>query len=380
MSKKVKNRMESAISQLMARYPVYGKVFYFLNKRPSTKVPTMGVGVIRKTDLALYYNEDFVSSLSLTELMAVLKHEALHVLLHHLTRQKFFSYNMKGYNIAADMAINTHIAGLPEGALYPKQFGLEDDKSSEYYYGKLKDQAEESGEGDSFFDKFAELDDHSMWDELDKEIITEKIRKIADDAMKAQSKMGWGSISGNLVDQIVSANKPIVNWRKQVKYFINQLVVVGRKGTRTRDNRRTSELFPYLYAGSKRRYSSKLLVAFDTSGSVSDAKLKAFHAELNGMVEYVHTDIIFFDTQVYDKPKEYSKKSNKLDIVGRGGTDFAPVISLADELRYDGLIIFTDGYAPIPPKPKSRVMWCLTQDDDVHSFPYGKTVIIHDKK
>ena len=122
------------------------------------------------------------------------------------------------------------------------------------------------------------------------------------------------------------------------------------------------------------------MVAFDTSGSVSDKKLTAFHAELNGMIDLVKTDIIFFDTQCYDKPVEYNKKSNKLEIKGRGGTDFHPVIAMADELRYDGLIIFTDGYAPIPPKPKTRVMWCLTAEDDVHNFPYGKTVVIHDKK
>jgi predicted metal-dependent peptidase len=287
---------------------------------------------------------------------------------------------MKGYNIAADIAINTHIVGLPDGALYPKAFGLEDDKSSEYYYEKLKEMSEENGEGENFFDKFDTTDDHSMWEDFDKDIISEKVRKIAEDAIKKQDSKGWGNISGNLVQEILSANKPVVNWKKQVKYFINQLVVVGRKTTRSRDNRRTGELFPYLYAGSKRKYSSRLLVAFDTSGSVSDDKLKAFHAELNGMISFVQTDIIFFDTQCYDKPVAYDKKSNKLNVVGRGGTDFAPVIAMADELRYDGLIIFTDGYAPIPPKPKTRVMWCLTAEDDVHNFPYGKTVVIETKK
>lgn len=380
MNKQVKNKLESAISQLVIRYPIYGTVFYFLNKKPMNTIPTMGVGVIRKVDLALYYNEDFVQKLTLTELLAVLKHEALHVLLHHLVRQKYFSYNMKGYNIAADMAINTHIVGLPDGALYPKAFGLEDDKSSEYYYEKLKQKAEESGEGDNFFDKYETTDDHSMWEDFDKDIISEKVRKIADDAIKAQDSKGWGNISGNLVQEILSANKPVVNWKKQVRYFINQLVVVGRQSTRSRDNRRTAELYPYLYAGSKRRYSSKLLVAFDTSGSVSDKKLKAFHAELNGMIDHVQTEIIFFDTQCYDKPVQYDKKKNKLNVVGRGGTDFHPVIQMADEMKYDGLIIFTDGYAPIPPKPKTRVMWCLTAEDDVHSFPYGKTVIIQDRK
>jgi predicted metal-dependent peptidase len=378
MNKKVRRKLDAAINQVLTETPLYGKVFMYLNKRPNNQIQTMGVGVIRKVDLALYYNEDFVEKLSRTELWAVLKHEALHVLLHHLTRQKFFNYNMKGYNIAADMAINTHIKGLPEGALYPSTFGLEDGKSSEYYYEKLKKEAEKSDKGDGFFDDYDTTDDHSMWEDFDQDIISEKVRTIAKEAMKAQDSQGWGDLNGSLIQEILSANKPKVNWKKQVRYFINQLVVVGRKSTRSRDNRRTADLYPYLYAGSKRRYSSRLLVAFDTSGSVSDKKLKEFHAELNGMVGLVQTDVICFDTVCHGSPQEYNKKRNKLVIKGRGGTDFDPVIRLVDELKYDGLIIFTDGYAPIPKKPRSRVMWCLTSEDDVHQFPYGKKVIITD--
>lgn len=378
MDKRIRKKLDSAINQVLTETPLFGKVFMYLNKRPNNNIPTMGVGVIRKVDLALYYNEKFVDELSRPELWAVLKHEALHVLLHHLTRQKFFGYQMKGYNIAADMAINTHIVGLPNGALYPSTFGLEDGKSSEYYYEQLKKKADESGKGDDFFDGYDTTDDHSMWEDFDQEIVSEKVRGIAQEAMKAQDSQGWGDLSGGLIQEILSANKPKVNWKKQVRYFINQLVVVGRKSTRSRDNRRTSDIVPYLYAGSKRKYSSRLLVAFDTSGSVSDKKLKAFHAELNGMIGYVQTEIICFDTTCHGQPIEYSKKKNKMEIKGRGGTCFEPVIKLADEMKYDGLIIFTDGYAPIPEKPRTRVMWCLTADDDVHQFPYGKKVVIGD--
>lgn len=378
MDRRIRKKLDSAINQVLTETPLFGKVFMYLNKRPNNNIPTMGVGVIRKVDLALYYNEEFVDKLSRPELWAVLKHEALHVLLHHLTRQKFFGYRMKGYNIAADMAINTHIVGLPNGALYPSLFDLEDGKSSEYYYEALKQKADESGKGDEFFEPYETTDDHSMWEDFDQEIVQEKVRGIAQEAMKAQDSQGWGDLSGGLIQEILAANKPKVNWKKQVRYFINQLVVVGRKSTRSRDNRRTSDIVPYLYAGSKRKYSSRLLIAFDTSGSVSDKKLKAFHGELNGMIDYVKTEIICFDTVCHGEPVEYSKKKNKMEIKGRGGTCFEPVIRLADEMKYDGLIIFTDGYAPIPPRPKTRVMWCLTSEDDVHSFPYGKKVVITD--
>jgi len=310
-------------------------------------------------------------------LRSVLKHEALHILLHHLTRAKHFAYNPRGYNIAADCAINCHIEGLPEGALYPRQFGLEDNQSSEWYYEKLKKECK--GEGKDW-DELVEgkgdtVDDHSMWDEFDDDIVEEKIRNIAEKAIKEQEKKGWGNIAGNLAAQIIAANKPIVNWKKEVRWFINKLVLMGRKHTRMRPNRRYGITSP----GTKRNYTSKLLVAFDTSGSVSDTQLEYFATELNGMIDHVKVDFIQFDTQIYGDPEPFGKKARKIDIKGRGGTCFAPVIELADELRYDGLVVFTDGYAPFPDRPRTRMLWAVCDQDKDVEFPYGKKVVIEQK-
>lgn len=371
---KAKARIESAISKLILFQPLYGVVFLSLNKKESKSIPTLAVGVTRKVDMALYYNPDFVEELSSSELIAVLIHEALHFLLHHLTRIKHFNFNPKGYNIAADMAINCHIEGLPKGALYPEQFGFEREKSAEYYYAKLKDKY---GDGQGGFGDIdgETLDDHSLWDDFDKDIIEEKVRGIAEKAIKEQEKKGWGHIKGNIASQVIAANKPKVNWKKQVRYFINQLVIMGRRSTRMRPNRR----YGYSNPGSKRNYTSKLLVAFDTSGSVSDKELSNFVTELNGMIDHVQCDFIQFDTCIRGEPQPFSKKAKEIDIIGRGGTDFHPIIDLADELSYDGLVIFTDGYAPFPPKPKTRVLWAVCENNGGEvEFPYGRKVVITD--
>ena len=375
---KVRARLDSAISKLISFQPLYGEVFLHLNKRERLDIPTMAVGVIRRVDLALYYNPDFVEKLSSTELRSVLKHEALHILLHHLTRAKHFAYNPRGYNIAADCAINCHIEGLPDGCLYPSQFGLDSNQSSEYYYEKLKKEAEEhGGDFDQVIDgKGDTVDDHSMWDDFDDDIIEEKVRNIAEKAIKEQEKKGWGNISGNLAGQIIAANKPVVNWKKEARWFINKLVMMGRRSTRMRPNRRYGMVQP----GSKRNYTSRLLVAFDTSGSVSDTQLEYFATELNGMIDHVQVDFVQFDTKIHGKPESYSKRAGKIAIKGRGGTCFAPVIHLADEEKYDGLVIFTDGYAPFPAKPKTRVMWAVCKQDEGVEFPYGKKVVIEQKK
>ena len=372
-----KNRLESAISKLICFQPLYGTVFLHLNKKESTKIPTLAVGVIRRVDLALYYNSEFIMGLNPIELRSVLKHEALHILLHHLTRAKHFAFNPRGYNIAADCAINCHIEGLPDGALYPRLFNLEDDKSSEWYYEKLKKDCEKEGKD---FDQYVEgkgdtVDDHSMWEDFDDDIIEEKVRNISEKAIKEQEKKGWGNINGNIAAQIIAANRPAVNWKKEVRWFINKLVLMGRRNTRMRPNRRYGIVSP----GTKRDYTSKLLVGFDVSGSVSDKQLEYFATELNGMIDHVKADFIQFDTSLKGDPKPYDKKGKKFDILGRGGTCFEPIIGLADEGGYDGLVVFTDGYAPFPSKPKARVLWAVCEQDRGVEFPYGKKVVIENK-
>ena len=374
--KEMADRLESAISRLITFSPIFGNVFLYLNKRESESIPTMGVGVIRRVDLALYYNVEFVRRLTSNELKAVLIHEALHVLLHHMVRATHFNLQHKAFNVAADMAINCNIEGLFDGVFYPKTFNLPDYKSAEWYYESLKKKAEESGKSgpDGLFEGKGQLvDDHSTWGECEEDIVKEKIRRVAADAIKEQDKRGWGSVPGKLYEQIMAANKPVVNWKKEVRYFINQLVMAGRRYTRMRPNRR----YGYANPGSKRDFTSKLLVAVDTSGSMSRKELSLCLTEINGMSEHVMCEVIMFDTQLYDEPVLIKKKLKALDVKGRGGTNFEPVMRLVEERKYDGLIILTDGFAPFPEKPKStRVLWCLTPSGKEVQPPYGKRVVI----
>jgi len=383
--KEIYELLTSALARLTVFSPLYGTVFMYVHKIETDKMPTMAVGTSNDVDIALYYNPEFIRKLiglrkeNQDPLTAVLKHEALHLLLHHLTRQRHYNSSMKGYNIAADMAINSHISGLPEWAVYAKNFGFEDHQSAEWYYEKLKEKAEEKGMsvGDMLQEMGHEtLDDHSMWGNCESDIIKEKIRSIAKKAIDAQEARGWGSESSNLVQQIIAANKPVVNWKTELRYFIEQFIRIGRVSTRMRPNRR----FGYINPGSKKDFHAKILVAIDTSGSVSDAELQGFLTEVNGMVNHVQIDMIQFDTQIQGDPQPIDKKVKRLEFKGRGGTDFGPPIRFADENRYNGVIMLTDGYCNFPNKPKARVMWALTKSGESVNPPYGKKVVIDIKK
>lgn len=392
-----KDRLDVAISKLITFSPVYGIVFMFLNKRQDRGLPTMGVGVIDRVNLALFYNPEFVMTLGTKELRAVLQHEALHVLLHHITRREHFDFNPKGFNIAADMAINCHLSNLPDKCFYPKTFGLEDYQSSEWYYDQLKEQAEKNGgNGISVHadGKGEMVGDHERWGECEGDIVKEKIRSIAETAIREQAKKGWSDIGEGIAAAIIEANKAQINWKREFRWFINKLIMAGRKSTRTRINRREhsikkqrelknpDDVFSkaYIQPGNKRDYTSKLMVAIDTSGSMSDEEISICLTEVKGMVEHVECHVCFFDCNMQGEPVHISKKFNSMEVRGRGGTNFDPVMRYVDEHKYDGLIIMTDGYAPFPEKPKARLLWAVTMQGEGVVFPYGKRVLLDIKK
>ena len=366
----------------------------YLNKIQTHNLPTMGVGIIRRVDLGLFYNPDFLMKLTHLELRAVLQHEALHILLHHIARSDHFSYNKKGYNIAADMAINCHISNLPPGGFYPSTFKFPDFQASEWYYENMKQEGSKSGQNPGEFGegKGELVDSHEGWGDCEEDIVKEKIQSIADKCIKAQEEKGWSSVGTDLAKAIIQANKPVVNWKREVRWFINKLVQAGRITTRSRINRREQSLRKnrtdtlkdvYLQPGSKRDYTSRLLVALDTSGSVSDAELEAFIGEINGMCAHVECHVTMFDTSILvDPPIPIQKKIPGLNIKGRGGTDFNVACRYAEEHRYDGLIVFTDGCCPFPAPPKNmRVLWGITSPaGDGIMPPYGKRVAIEIKK
>ena len=386
-NREAEDTLKSRIAWLIVNKPLYGTVFLYVNSIQTMALPTMAVGVTRVVDIALYYNPEFLMSLTKAESFAVLEHEAMHILLHHILRRKHYNHHPKLYNYGADMAINSYIAGLPEWAIFANKIGLPDNQSAEWYYASLKDKIKESGEGEDGEKGDGEggvlskagrsVDDHSKWEDMqgDSDVIAEKIRGISKQAMKEQEKKanGWGDIPAGLVQEIIAANKPVVNWQKELRYFIYKTILVGKKNTRKRPNRR----YGYQNPGVKKTLKSRIIVGVDTSGSVSDENLIEFFTELNGMNSHADVYVIQFDTQLYGKAELYDKKKKVVKVTGRGGTSFDPIIKFADDENYDGVIVLTDGYCSFPPEPKCSVMWGLTKETgNAVVPPYGKSVVI----
>jgi predicted metal-dependent peptidase len=133
--------------------------------------------------------------------------------------------------------------------------------------------------------------------------------------------------------------------------------IVGRRLTRMKPN----QCYGFQYMGSRYDFTTRLLFAVDVSGSMSGQDLALGFSVINRFFTYgvEAIEVIQFDTEIKGDPVSLKR--------GRGGASCAPVMRFLDEHRdYDGAIIFTDGYAPVPPRPKNRrtrVLWLFKSEE-----------------
>ena len=175
----------------------------------------------------------------------------------------------------------------------------------------------------------------------------------------------WGSLPGDLVEKIQAALKPKLDYRKVLSGFRSSILCSKRRLTRMRPNRRSG----FQYMGSIRQLRTNYLVAVDVSGSISDDDLKFFFSTINRFFKYgvEKIDALTFDTSL-GEPVTLTRAKAEFKVKGRGGTCFQPVVDyMAEHGEYDGLIIFTDGYAPKPEVParlKGRLLWILRSEKE----------------
>ncbi|MHB1423660.1 MAG: VWA-like domain-containing protein [Gemmataceae bacterium] len=194
-------------------------------------------------------------------------------------------------------------------------------------------------------------------DELRSDQINDRIRA-------AQETDSWGCIPGRWKERILASLRPPLNYRAILRQFRTTVLSVHRRLTRMKPNRR----YGFQYLGSRYDFTTRLLFAVDVSGSMSSSDLALGFSVINRFFKYgiQAIDVVQFDTEIQGEPMTLKRARCHIEVSGRGGTDFTPVIEFLDEHRnYDGAIIFTDGYAPVPPRPKNRrtrLLWLFNHE------------------
>ena len=381
--------------RLLMDEPFFACLSRKLEKKEDRSIQTAGVYVNEQTgQFEMIYNPEFLDSLPENQIKGVLKHEFYHLIFDHVTSRKPEGVPHKTWNIAADLAINSHLVGeLPEFACMPGVGPFENLpklKSAEWYLKNITDDQvdqcgqgagdSEAGEGGEPKPGSGQLDDHSGWDdkadspaqEAAKQMAKERLKQAMKEAASEASKSpnGWGSIGGELKKDIMKKLETKVDWKKVLRYFIKTSQRANKSSTIRRINKR----YAYIHPGKKVKRQAKIAIAIDQSGSVSDHMLEKFFGELNKLSKLAAFTVIPFDTKVDDKlVYEWKQgKAHKAERVMCGGTCFdAPTEYVNKRGDFDGVIILTDMEAPAPKACKAQRMWMT--DERGASRPYFQT-------
>lgn len=357
-----------------------------------------------------YYNAEFIEQLSLAETQFILAHEALHCALSHFARRE---HRVKHrWDLACDYAINPLLIkdGLqaPPGSLYERSFDgmtaeeiypyIEDNENQEtldqHLYDQPREQSgkqqqnpnppppkpeEEQDEGKGQSPQ-QQPDEETRGapqppplsqDEQDNLSVQWQQRL----AGAAQQAMQAGKLSGAMARLVDFLLQPQLPWRMLLARYMSALARDDYSYTRPSTRRGDPAIFPSL-----RSSQVDVVIALDTSGSISEAEMQEFITEIDAIKGQMRARILLHacDAELAEhgpwafEPWEEFRLPE--DIKGGGGTDFRPIFKWADGLDKspDLLIYFTDaeGKAPAIP-PYYPVIWLVKGK---HPTPWGQRI------
>jgi len=371
--------------------PYFAESWLELRKVASNSVtPTMGVSA-HHGDFVLYYNEDYVSQLSLND-YGVLGHEMLHIALNHFERLK--ERDRALWNIATDLAINQLLPkeSLP-GGLFPDMFNLPKKQDAETYYQLLSKNAKKivfsisggNGKGNNGNEKKGDdaikeaqkhlADDHGNWKEIE---------KLPDSFVKTMAKYyankikSCGDCPGALSEIFNKLYRKRYTWIKKIKDFTgNSVKSLNKYTTWAKFNRKCEML-----RGVRREYSAPVLVLMDVSGSIGEKELAdSLNAMFNILAQRkLPLVILFHDIEVCNEMVVTSPKQLEQIKTNRGGgTDFVKPFHYVQEHypHIKRLIWFTDLYADYPKDTADyKILWIVTKDHNNKLPPTGEVVEI----
>ena len=370
-----KDRFKQLADMWYLREPAFFAV-YCINAL--TENPYMNCA-IRCGQGRIEYNADYIKLLTDNQLEELMKTEMIRVFLKHPYSRRPINCPNEKMIAASDMTLYGHYKFKEYRFVNPDDFGLESGKFYEWYLMKindenLKDSGGDSNDDDGNNDKSDSnsgfntdvpgnmSDRAALWEEDD-----ERCDKINELIEQINSSKSWGSIPGNLTEKIIASSKAKIDYRKTLSGFRASILSSKRHLTRMRPNRR----FEFQQMGSKYDLETRLLIAVDTSLSVTHTELANFFGVMRRMFRYgvSKIDVIQFDCQL-QTPQPISIKDAKQmkcsEVKGRGGTDFQVAFDyLQNHNVYDGMIIFTDGYAPQPKIEfftRTKFVWVLTDE------------------
>lgn len=339
------------------------------------------------------YNRDFLTGKSMEEVRFVVLHESMHKLFRHLFLwQGLWKQNPMLANIACDVVINTQylkdkagvtfVAGGVDMPEYKDKYKW----SAKAIFDDLMKKSKGGGAGDG-------KGGHDMhqWGEAGQISAKEaaEIGKQIDIILRQASQAGEGN-NGMPLD-IQAALVPEVDWRSYMAEFVKKQCAGKDKHTWRRPHR--TYIAHDLYMPSD--YSEtvgKILIAGDTSGSISNDVLGVFLGYMQQLCDEVNpdgVDIAWWGSSVVGVDT-FAKGSIHLEgsikPVGGGGTSPGCITDwMREEKKTDYVcaVVLTDGeffgdgvgdWGGLP------VLWVVVNECKVPEIPVGVTIHVEDMR
>jgi predicted metal-dependent peptidase len=368
-----------------------------LMRLPFRSVPVARVCPTMATDgYHIFYNPTWCEALTDAQLRGVLAHELLHVLFDHSARLKGRRPGL--WNQACDIAINLLLLeqgfDLPEGGHWDRHFqGMTADaiyaqlhkSKGEAEVWSLPSEASGTGDGE-VTDAGQDLlmaDDPAVVPLRDADCPdAQELASLRKELRRQANEHLHGRSAGQFRMECEAADESQIDWRALLRNWLFDRV------------RSDWSLYPF----SKRHIHRGLMLpsagvaapghivfAIDTSGSMDNQVLASIVSELRGFREtfpcaltVIQADAAIQDVVHYEALDD-TPTPKRLEVKGRGGTDFRPVFEWVErqaEIQKPVTIYATDGYGDFPSQaPDAPVIWLITRGGlEGGRFPFGSTV------
>jgi predicted metal-dependent peptidase len=404
--------LRAARFQIVSTFPYFAEAVLNVTLIATDQVPTMATDKKWRT----YYNPSVLTKWTAANINGVLLHEVMHLFLDHPRRGglgsidaathdgKTAAYSQHDlWNIAADLEINQKefFKGnfeLPSEGCFPETMRppLPVGLMAEEYYDLLQQHPPPhqplsaaggscgscavGGEGDS---EGAEADANAdpntpgigpMESSL--------IQRIVANAIIEHESRGRGTVPGGLARWASKLLNPQVPWPQVLRSALRASIAgsgLPRDWTYRKPARRqiAGVILPAM-----ERYSPKVGMAIDTSGSMGPTESATFYqalGEIQGVIAATglrSIPVIAGDAEVGSEQMVSNPLS--VQLTGGGGTDMGVLLQKLADLRVDVAILYTDGETPWPSaalSPKTLIL-CTT---DIACPTWATTIRIHQK-
>ena len=366
-----------------------GEDFYALFTRDMKKEVDFSIHwplatVVSGEDITLLVNPISFLFLKEEEARALIKHEVLHLILDHHTRERALKnrFSRLAINLAMDVAVNQYIKFLPgfceklNSVNARLDLDLKFNETLEHYAQEIDHALEKDRKLREKFKKEHEIDlneAHDAWNrgnDFKREVSREKLASLMSSAVKA----GYPEEVRTLLK---IEGKAKLDWSEALRRAMISMPA-GRRKTVTRRNRRQPHRLDL--KGELRNFVPEVIVAIDISASIKEEEIQNYLTEILGITRTYGRSIRILecDDQIradyrISTAGEIRPKPERL-----GGTRFSPVFELLKEegLNQCLLVYFTDGQGELSltVRPRHKTLWIVTGSKLSLENPYGQVI------